>query len=84
MTLTPGISSVAFEKLGTLRRDLLAMSPEEHLAFVETLRAKRIKPPVKEKKLKEPKPPKPPKEPKEKKPRAPRKKKDAAPCPSTS
>jgi hypothetical protein len=79
MTSPPGISPTAYTKLCTLRRDFLAMTDAERLEFTEALRARRIKPPVKEKKLKEPKPPKPPKEPKETKLRAPRKKKEPAP-----
>lgn len=52
--MTVGISTTAYQKLATLRPDFLGMSDEERLTFVQSVRAKRIKPPVKEKK--EPKP----------------------------
>lgn len=70
----PGISETAYRKLTEIKGDFLALSTEDRLAFVEALRARRIRPPaaVKVAKIKEPKPPKPPKipkEPKEKKPR---------------
>lgn len=65
MTQPPGISIVAYGKLATIRRDFLAMTIEERQAFVEALRAKRIRPPapIKEPKIKAAKIPK------EKKPR---------------
>lgn len=61
--MTVGISTTAYLKLSTLRRDYLAMDDAERLAFVEALRAKRVRPPA------APKPVKPPKPPAEKKPR---------------
>ena len=55
--MTVGISHVAWTKLSTLRRDYLAMDDAERLAFVEALRAKRVRPPAAPKLVKPPKPP---------------------------
>lgn len=44
MTTKPGISPIAAAKLATLKPSFLLMPPDEALAFVTALRARRIKP----------------------------------------